>query len=627
LKKSQDILHHFWGYDKFRPLQEDIVESAIYGYDTLALLPTGGGKSICFQVPGIAREGLTLVISPLIALMQDQVKNLKSRGINAQAIFSGMTYREIDILLDNSIYGGVDFLYVSPERLKTKLFRERLKKMNLGLLVVDEAHCISEWGHDFRPSYLDIHEIREIHPKTPVIALTATATKRVQEDIVKQLKLKNVKLFQGSFQRPNLAFQVMQTEDKLGKILQECSSRKNETGIVYCQTRKSVKEVARILHTHGNNVGIYHGGMKQDERDRMLKAWMSNEVRIIVATNAFGMGIDKPDVRYVLHFEVPNNLEAFYQEAGRAGRDEKPAQAIAYWNERDLSKMNEQLVAQFPSIVNIQLVYRALMNHLQIAIGSGMEETYHFDLRKFSDQFNLPVQQIYHALRLLEMNDDIQFSESVFHPTKVKFAIGNKELYNFQIKHDRYAKLISIISRSYPGVFDLFFELDESQLLKRLNINPSEYENQLKDLEKLGVLDISWKSSLPSVTLIHERLPDDYVNIKPEVYHHRKKLATNRLDAVLDYLKNPICRNVSLLTYFGQEPKKCGTCDICLIDKDLRSPSEKRKALLLSLNEGKAFPELVELFQFQEAELKKYLQEFLLNEEIFFESGMYCRKQ
>lgn len=627
MTKSKEILEHFWGYNKFRPLQEDIIDSAIYGHDTLALLPTGGGKSICFQVPGIAREGLTLVVSPLIALMQDQVKNLRSRGINAQAIFSGMTYREIDILLDNAIYGNIDFLYVSPERLKTRIFIERLKKMTLGLLVVDEAHCISEWGHDFRPSYMEIDLVREFHPKTPIIALTATATKRVQDDIIKQLNLNNVKLFQGSFDRPNLAFTIIQTEDKLGRIIDYCTKSKNETGIVYCQTRKSVKEVARILDSYGINVGIYHGGMNQSDRNNMLQAWMKDETHVIVATNAFGMGIDKPDVRFVLHYEVPNNLEAYYQEAGRAGRDELPASALAFWNVKDCLKMEEQLKIQFPPISEIKTVYRALASHLRIAIGAGLEETHHFDIKKFSSQFNIPAQNIYHALRILEMNEDIQFAESVFHPTKVKFAIGNKELYNFQIKNERFAPLISLISRSYPGIFELFFELDENQFTKRLNVTAIEFEKQLHQLEKFGILDISWKSSLPTVTFLHERLPDDYISIKVEVYDRRKKLAATRTKAVIDYLQEPQCRNISLLHYFGQPAKKCGNCDICKLENDIRTPQEKRKALLLELAHPQTFKTLLEKLEFSEVEIKKYLQEYLLNEIVVYENGQYIWKK
>jgi ATP-dependent DNA helicase RecQ len=627
LTKSREILEHFWGYNKFRPLQEDIIDSAIYGHDTLALLPTGGGKSICFQIPGLAREGLTLVISPLIALMQDQVKNLKGRGINAQAIFSGMTYREIDILLDNAIYGNVDFLYVSPERLKTKIFIERLKKMSIGLLVIDEAHCISEWGHDFRPSYLDIHLVREIHPNSPIIALTATATQRVQEDIIRHLKLKNVKLFQGAFFRPNLEFNVVETEDKLGRILDICSKSKEKTGIIYCQTRKGVKEVARVLDSYGVNVGIYHGGMSQVDRNNMLQAWMKNETKVIVATNAFGMGIDKADVRYVLHYEVPNNLEAYYQEAGRAGRDEKPSKAIAFWNQKDCTKLEEQLKMQFPPISEIKMVYRALASHLQIAIGSGLDETHHFDIKKFSSQFDIPAQKIYHALRILEMNEDIQFAESVFHPTKVKFAIGNKELYNFQIKNERFAPLISLISRSYPGVFQLFFELDEAQFTKRLETSSSDIEKQLHELEKFGILDVSWKSSLPTVTFLHERLPDDYISLKVEVYDRRKKLAAQRTKAVIDYLKKPQCRNIGLLHYFGQPAEKCGNCDICILESDLRSSSEKRKALLVDLIEPQTFKDLIEKFTFSENEMKKYLQEFLLNEHIAYNNGKYFKRK
>jgi ATP-dependent DNA helicase RecQ len=627
LKKSQEILEHFWGYERFRPFQEEIIDSAIYGHDTLALLPTGGGKSICFQIPGIAREGMTIVVSPLIALMQDQVKSLKARGLNAQAIYSGMSYREIDILLDNAVYGGVDFLYVSPERLQTRLFIERLKKMQVGLLVVDEAHCISEWGHDFRPAYKEIAKVRAIHPETPIIALTATATKRVQEDIKIQLVLKHPQVFQGPFARKNISFKVLRTQDKLGRVLDYCQKNQDSTGIVYCQTRKSVKEVTRLLHSHKLSVGIYHGGMKQEDRESMLNDWLNGSRKIMVSTNAFGMGIDKGNVRYVLHFEAPNNIEAYYQEAGRAGRDEKPAEAILYYNERDFSKLSDQIETQFPPAEDVKLVFRALFNHLQIAIGSGKEESYHFDLRKLSEQFKIPIQKIYHSLKLLELNGDLQFSESVFHPTKVKFAIGNKELYGFQIANQRFSPLITLMARSFPGIFDLFFELDETQLTKRLGVSKSELKNQLNQLEKMGICDISWASSLPTVTFSHERLPDDYIRLNSSIYSNRKKLALERLKAMENYVLNTVCRSIQLLNYFSQPADKCGICDICSLEKNQMSQVEKEKALFQYLREPKTIYEIMENLNLDRESSNGLLRNLLMAETITIEEGKYVVKR
>ena len=432
MEKSREILKKYWGFDTFRPFQEDIIDSVIYGHDTLALLPTGGGKSICFQIPGLAREGLTLVITPLIALMQDQVSNLQKKGIRAKEITSGMSYREIDISLDNARFGGLDFLYTSPERIKSKIFIERFKLMNIGLIVVDEAHCISEWGHDFRPSYLEIKALRDLQPLVPIVALTATATKEVQKDIIQQLNLKNIKVFESSFLRPNLTYKIEETENKTKAILDFCQRNNNITGIIYCQTRKSVKEIARLLHASNLKVGIYHGGMNNEDRKLMLNAWLIDEIRIIVATNAFGMGIDKPNVRYVLHYEFPNNLEAYFQEAGRAGRDELPAETIAFWENKDIIQLQERIDNQFPPIENIKTTYRALCNYLKIAIGSGLNETYHFDMIDFTKKFQLPTNVAYQSLKLLEINGDLVFSEGIFHPTKIRIAIGNKELYSFQ---------------------------------------------------------------------------------------------------------------------------------------------------------------------------------------------------
>lgn len=597
MNKSREILKKYWGFDAFRPMQEAIADDAIYGHDVLALLPTGGGKSICFQVPGIAREGITLVISPLIALMQDQVANLNAKGIRAKALISGMSYREIDIALDNARFGALDFLYTSPERLQSKLFIERFKQMNVGLIVVDEAHCISEWGHDFRPSFQQIYALRNYHPEVPMMALTATATQPVREDIIQQLRLKKPRLHEASFERPNLTYVAHPTERKLEEIVTYCLAHPQQSAIVYCQTRRSVKEVARELLVNKVSVGIYHGGLEHADRNLMLTEWLSGKTTVMVATNAFGMGIDKPNVRYVLHYEFPPSLEAYFQEAGRAGRDGNESRVVVYWGEDDIEVLQKRQDNKFPPIEVVKLTYRALCNYLKVAIGSGKDETYHFDIPTFCDFFQLDKLQTYNALKILELNGDLVFSEGVFHPTKVKFAIGNSELYNFQIQHDNYVQLITLLSRFYAGIFDNYFVINEKEFTQRLKCSYKELENQLKQLEKYGVLDISWKTSLPSVTFTHERFPDDYLSLSAEVYHQRKAYSQTKLDAASHYLTSDTCRVVLLLDYFGQATNPCGKCDNCLAQHYRNDPYVYvQKGIATVLGSPKTFNELKEAF-------------------------------
>jgi ATP-dependent DNA helicase RecQ len=623
MEKSREILKKYWGFDQFRPLQEDIVDDIIYGHDVLALLPTGGGKSICFQVPGIAREGLTLVISPLIALMQDQVNNLTKKGLRAKAIVSGMSYRDIDITLDNARFGGLDFLYTSPERIQSTLFIERFKRMNIGLIVIDEAHCISEWGHDFRPSFLSIYKLREIHPEVPVIALTATATTTVREDIIKQLRLKSPKIHEASFVRSNLSYQCKKTENKVRSILDFCQKEKTECGIIYCQTRKSVKELARILYANKLSIGIYHGGLSNQDRNIMLNDWMSGKTKIMIATNAFGMGIDKPDVRFVLHYEFPSSLEAYFQEAGRAGRDLKESKAIAFWEESDIHELDKRFKMQFPEIETIKLTYRALCNFLKVAIGSGKDETYHFEIRKFSETFNLDLIQTYSSLKLLEINGDLTFTEGVFYPTRLKFAIGNNELYNFQIKHEELRKLTTLIARSYPGVFEQFFEINENEFCKRLDINEAELDKQLQSLERFGIIDITWRSSLPTVTFCHERLPDDYLNLKPETYSDRKLHYQAKLDSAINFLLKNECRSVQILEYFGQKSAPCGKCDVCLSQLASTDKKTDRSDVIKYLENPRRLSDIQKNFNISENETKRIIRELILEELLSESNGFY----
>lgn len=627
--KAEEILKKYWGFDGFRLNQGEIVESAINGHDTFALLPTGGGKSICFQVPGIAREGVCIVISPLIALMQDQVKNLKSKGIKAAALTSGMTRKEIDIILDNAKFGALDFLYVSPERLKTDIFKVRFGQMKISLIAIDEAHCVSEWGHDFRPPYKDIKDLREVHPNVPMIAVTATATEQVKKDIISLLKMRDPNSFEGNFSRPNLSYEVYQVEHKLQMIYKACQRFQGESGIVYCQTRRSTKEVTKFLKAQNFSVGIYNGGMTNEERSLQLQYWMNNQTRIMVATNAFGMGIDKPDVRFVLHYEIPNNLEAYFQEAGRSGRDGKEARNLAFYEKNDLLIMEKQLEKQFPDKTFIKDIYRALCNFCGIAIGSGEGESYSLDIRAFLQKYNLPALETYNAIKILQLNNSIIMNEDGFRGTRLKYAIDNKTLYNFQLKHEKSDRLITFLSRSYPGLFSNYFEIREDFIAKKLKIKKSDVINQLSFLEKQGIIDITWQSNLPQLILQHERLPDDYFRLDKSIYERRKEVAQLKFEGLKKFLHAQNCRTVELLAYFGQDSKPCGKCDLCkLATESSYSILEMNQAIETLLKEQpKSFDDLLkELGRSQEKQLKHCL-DWLIDEDIIaFHNTLYSLK-
>lgn len=621
MDKSREILKKYWGYNEFRPLQEEIVDSVIYGHDTFALLPTGGGKSICFQVPGIARTGITLVISPLIALMQDQVNTLNKNGIKAILISSAMSYREIDIALDNARFGDVQFLYTSPERLKTKLFIERFKLMEVGLIVVDEAHCISEWGHDFRPSYREIANLRKYHPEVPIIALTASATSEVQEDIKTQLELKKVKEFKGDVRRDNIAYQVRPTENKIGEVINFCKENK-ACGIVYCQTRKSVKDVVKQLRAQNISAGMYHGGMTNDDRKYMLDLWMGNNIQIMVATNAFGMGIDKPDVRFVLHYEIPNNLEAYYQEAGRAGRDGLNSQAIAFWELADLENMKVQIDQKYPEPARVRQIYNAICNFLQVAIGSGESEVYPFDIIGFSNVFKFPVKEVYNCIKLLELNGNLSMLENNFFPTRLKFAIGSSALYKFQVAHASVSSLITLLSRSYPGIFDRYIRINEAELSKRLKLTDHDLRKQLEHLEQFGVIEVIYQSKLPQLTLTTERLSDDNLSLKNEILTNRKRSDIRKFESIRDYVTSEFCRSELISAYFGNPTKKCGKCDVCL-DEMRNTYSHDELLTLVPTLLPATLQQLVNKTSCPKNSIEKALHELKLEERISFNEGVY----
>ncbi len=561
----EEILLKYWGYTTFRDKQKSIIQSVLDGKDTLALLPTGGGKSVCFQVPALAKEGVCIVVSPLIALMKDQVENLNARGIKAISISSTMRKREIDIALDNIVYGDYKFLYVSPERLETEIFKERVKKMNVNLIAVDEAHCISQWGYNFRPSYLKINQLRELKPNVPILALTATATAEVVIDIQEQLQFKEAHVIQRSFERKNLAYIVQDEENQMGRLLKVLEGVKG-TGIVYVGSRNKTQKTAIFLQRNGYSATYYHAGLTHEERNKAQSDWMHNKTRVIVATNAFGMGIDKPDVRFVVHLDIPNSLEAYFQEAGRGGRDGKKSYAVMLTNkalEIDLKKRIEQ---QFPSIEFIKNTYQALANYLQLPIGSGINESFHFDISDFSNRFNFLILDSYNALKFLEKEGYILLSEAFHSPSKIHFKLNKEDLYKFQVSHIYYDSFIRSLLRTHEGLFDGFVKINEFDLAKKFKSNKNKITESLKKLQVLEVIDYIEQSSLPELTLLKDRVEQKALKITKEHYADRKKIAFDKMKAVLKYLEAvKDCRSQILLNYFGEKQvHRCGVCDVCL---------------------------------------------------------------
>ncbi len=575
------ILKKHWGYDAFRPLQETIIQSVLEGIDTLALLPTGGGKSICFQVPALAKEGLCIVVSPLIALMKDQVENLKKRNIRAVAVTSAMHRNEMDVALDNCAYGSYKFLYVSPERLATDLFRERLKKMNVSLLAVDEAHCISQWGYDFRPSYLRIAELREMLPRVPVLALTATATPVVAKDIQKKLLFSKANLLKKSFERKNLAYVVQKEEDKQARLLKICA-KVSGTGIVYVRHRKKTEETAKFLKRHLVAADFYHAGLGAKERDEKQTAWIKNKTRVIVCTNAFGMGIDKPDVRFVVHLDLPDCIEAYFQEAGRAGRDEKRSYAVLLYSETDKLNLQHNLEQGFPPADEIKKIYQALGNHFQLAIGAGENAVFDFDIQDFSRAYKLHAGTVFHALKFLEKEGYLVLGDSWFQPSRIKFIIGKQGLYNFQVASPKFDAFIKLLLRSYGGeAFGDFVRIDEAEIARRAGCKEAEAVEMLKQLDRSGVIAYAPQSETPRITFTLPRADTRNLKLSKENYSTLKARAQERMAEITRYASSArTCRSRMLLAYFGEtDVKDCGVCDVCIEKRKKELSSEEFQAI------------------------------------------------
>jgi ATP-dependent DNA helicase RecQ len=566
-ESPKDILRRYWGYDQFRPLQEDIVKAVLKGNDVLALLPTGGGKSVCYQVPALIREGIAIVVSPLIALMQDQVGQLRKKGIPVLILQNGMTFPEIRKTLEQAAYGPFKFLFVSPERLQTSLFREFLPAMKLSLIAVDEAHCVSQWGYDFRPSYLNIAATSGEKPEVPVLALTATATREVQGDITEKLGMKAPAIFLQSFHRPNLSYSVIRTWARISK-LSDILNKVDGSAIVYCRTRKKTQEVCAALEEHSLNVSFYHAGLSREQRESRQEDWISNRTRIMVCTNAFGMGIDKPDVRIVIHMDTPDNLESYGQEAGRAGRDGLRSYAVLLHNPSEQEEIDKLVADRYPSLDIIRSVYQGLANHLQVPVGSGEDEYYEFDLAAFCKAFKFPVQLVLNVVQTLQQESILSFQDQVFQPAKVEVLARKDRLENFCIQQPEAGELLKALLRGYGGILDSPVPISEKQIAFSLRTPLQWVTETLTKLDQSGMIHYLSRKDTPQIRFLQGRIRSGDLRIDMDRYSRLKESFRVRLKAMAGYLDHSGCRSGYLEKYFGFESEKtCGVCDNCIREK------------------------------------------------------------
>lgn len=570
LNQFQKILYQYWGYTTFRAIQQEVIESVFKGIDTLALMPTGGGKSITFQVPAMAKEGLCLVVTPLIALMKDQVENLKKKGIKAVAIHSGMTKHELEITLDNCAYGNVKFLYLSPERLNTELFRVRLRKINVNLVAIDESHCISQWGYDFRPSYLKISELRELLPDVPFLAVTATATPEVVEDIQEKLGFVQKRVVKMSFERKNLVYLVRNVEDKNKHLLKIVNALPG-TGVVYVRSRQKTQDIAQMLQKEGISADFYHAGLTTELRNAKQDDWQHDRTRIIVSTNAFGMGIDKPEVRFVVHMDLPDSPEAYFQEAGRGGRDGKLAYAILLYNETDKAKIQQRVDSSFPEPEEIRRCYQALCSFLSVAIGAGKDEVYDFNLMDFATTYKFNFARAYSCLKFLELEGYIELTDELDNPSRIMVVADKNELYKYQVAHADMDHFVKVLLRNHAGLFSDYVRIDEAYIARVAGVSLSNATENLIKLSRAKIINYIPRKKTPLIIFTEERLDDKNLRISRENYHLRKERYMKRIEAMVNYASGTAkCRSVSLLEYFGEKnATRCGKCDVCTSRNEL----------------------------------------------------------
>ncbi len=569
--KPDEVLKQYWGYDSFRPQQELIVHSVMEGKDVLTLLPTGGGKSICFQVPGLCKPGITLVISPLIALMKDQVSQLNKLGIRASAIYSGMTQNQIDITLDNCIYGNQKFLYVSPERILTELFQERVIKMNVNLVAVDEAHCISLWGYDFRPPYLEIANLRELLPYVNFIALTATATKQVQDEIVQKLAFRNPAVFTQSFARTNLSYSVRRVFEK-EKLLLKILNKVQGSSIVYVNSRKECRVYSDFLNKNNISSDFYHAGLSSEEREKKQIAWINDHTRVMVSTNAFGMGIDKSNVRSVLHMHIPSSPEAYYQEAGRAGRDGLKSYSVILCNENDSNFLAEQFEKSHPSPQLIEKVYQSIANYLQVAAGEVSINSFNFNLSAFCNQFNFDPLEAYYCIQILEQEGILRLNESLQIKSKLYFNVNRQDLYHFQIEQSKFDPIIKTLLRVYGGeLFQEYIPIKEANLAKLLSVDEETIVRYLRSLYQLNIVDYIERKDQPQLSFVEMRYDSKHLPMNFNLLKARKGCEKEKSQTMVSYVENTQrCRNQILLEYFGELTYvPCELCDTCISKKKI----------------------------------------------------------
>ncbi|AIM36054.1 ATP-dependent DNA helicase RecQ [Sphingobacterium sp. ML3W] len=603
---SVSILRQYWGHDGFRPLQEEIIQSVLDKKDTLALLPTGGGKSICFQVPAMLMPGICIVVTPLIALMKDQVQHLKDIGIDAVAIYSGLKPREVDIILDNCIFGHIKFLYLSPERLYSDLVQERIRHMSVNLFAIDEAHCISQWGYDFRPPYLHLSKLKELHPDVPYLALTATATTEVIADIQDKLQFKTKHVFVKSFLRDNLGYMALEEENKSARMIR-IIQKLGGCGVVYVRNRRETQEIAQFLTNNGIAADFYHAGLPGKDRDRKQEDWMQNRTRVIVATNAFGMGIDKSDVRFVIHLGIPESLEAYYQEAGRAGRDGKKAFPVLLYQQEDKNRLLKNAELSFPTVAFIQQVYHHLCNHFQIPYGAGEGLNFDFDVVAFIKKYKIETIPTLSALKFLEKDGWLALSEAVFIPARFKFEVHHQELYKIQVQYERFDKLIKAILRSYGGVFDDYITINEYEFAKKLGVSFDQIVSLIQGLVQMEIASYIPPTDAPQLSFLQDRV--DYKNLYVDhiFIRERKRVKTKQVEAMLNYIDHSQCRSQSLLHYFGEQHALfCQVCDLCLIRNHQAKMHKNIKLEIerILLKEPQTIHDLIEHISFGDDETK-----------------------
>lgn len=611
-QKLLDTLKKYWQYDSFRPMQREAIESVMSGRDTLVLMPTGGGKSIIYQLPTLASDGLCIVVTPLIALMKDQVDSLRRRGIPAVAVHSGLSSRQIDIALDNCVYGDVKFLYVAPERLSSEMFRLRVDRMNVSLLAVDEAHCISQWGYDFRPSYLRIKELRRFMPDTPILALTASATPRVAEDIMKQLDFAEPNILQSSFLRPNLSYSVRQTDDKEGQLMRIINNVPG-CGIVYVRMRNTAERVANYLLEQGESASFYHGGLPNAERSMRQDEWVSGKTRIMVATNAFGMGIDKRDVRFVVHYTMSDSLESYYQEAGRAGRDGQRSYSVILMSSDDNSRIVDIFEKEFPDIQLIRSVYHELCSYLGVAIGDGKEASFVFNIYDFCRHIKQPIVTVHNIIKLLQLNGYMTLVEDCEHPARMMFMVTRDELYNIKMQSEKEEDILRTILRLYTGIFNEFRPIDEMEIAAASKHSYEDVHNLLKQMWRANVIRYIPTNHDPLIFLDEERLPAKDVYISPATYSHRKSLMMERFNHLLHYAnEEQECRSRIIEQYFCDKMSEpCGICDNCLARKKREKnniPNYEQQILSLLDTEPMTIKELIAKIKGNEQTLIKTIR-------------------